>query len=438
MRARNLNPALRVLVMSATLDGAAVARLLGDAPLISAPGAQFPGDHTLPGSRSAAAAGGAGAAPDTPERRVTQLIRRALREAPGDVLAFLPGAREIRRVQASSQQLPRAHVAVLPLFGDLAGRGAGRRAAPGRRRHAQGRARHQHRRDQPHHPRRARRGRLGPDAPRALRSGHRHEPPGDAAHLARLGRAAPRAAPGAPRPGVCYRAWSEGAQAALAAFTPPGDRSMRTWRRSRWSWPAGARAMPRDLRWLDPPPAAMLASARDLLRAPGCARCAGAHQRARARDGAPAACTRAWRTCCCARARSGSCALAGAARGAAVRARPAARRPVRAMPTSARASSCCAVRAAPRRSIASTLRARPPRRARTRAAARAGRGAAVPGGCRGMPGAGCCSPSPIRTASARRRAGGEGRYALTSGRGARFAEPQGLARAGVHRRGRPR
>ena len=37
-----LNPALRVLVMSATLDGAAVARLLGDAPLISAPGRAYP------------------------------------------------------------------------------------------------------------------------------------------------------------------------------------------------------------------------------------------------------------------------------------------------------------------------------------------------------------------------------------------------------------
>ena len=94
----NLNPALRVLVMSATLDGAAVARLLGDAPLISAPGGSFPVTTHYAGSGPPLLPGAA-RSQDSPERRVAQLIRRALREAPGDVLVFLPGAREIRRVQ---------------------------------------------------------------------------------------------------------------------------------------------------------------------------------------------------------------------------------------------------------------------------------------------------------------------------------------------------
>ena len=75
----NLSPGLRLLVMSATLDGAAVARLIGDAPLISAPGRSFPvSTHYLPAGPPLLPQAGRGA--DTPERRVTQLIRRALRE----------------------------------------------------------------------------------------------------------------------------------------------------------------------------------------------------------------------------------------------------------------------------------------------------------------------------------------------------------------------
>src|SRR5207302_291538 len=66
-------------------------------------------------------AAGAGAQ-HAPERLVSQLILRALREERGDVLAFLPGAREIRRVHSSlaAAQLP-AGVQVMPLFGDLPG-----------------------------------------------------------------------------------------------------------------------------------------------------------------------------------------------------------------------------------------------------------------------------------------------------------------------------
>ena len=96
-----LAPALRILVMSATLDGAAVARVLGDAPRVSAAGRMFAietryagrGLPLLPAVRGERSA-------DSPERLVAQLTLRALREEPGDVLVFLPGAREIRRVQS--------------------------------------------------------------------------------------------------------------------------------------------------------------------------------------------------------------------------------------------------------------------------------------------------------------------------------------------------
>jgi ATP-dependent helicase HrpB len=64
--------------------------------------------------------------------------------------------------------------------------------------------------------------------------------------------------------GVCYRAWSEGAQRSLAPFSPPEitDADLAPLALDLANW--GARNAS-DLRWLDPPPAAMLASARDLL-----------------------------------------------------------------------------------------------------------------------------------------------------------------------------
>ncbi len=65
-------------------------------------------------------------------------------------------------------------------------------------------------------------------------------------------------------PGVCYRAWSEGAHAALAAFTPAeileADLAPLALELANWGTRDAA-----ELRWLDAPPPAMLASARDLL-----------------------------------------------------------------------------------------------------------------------------------------------------------------------------
>ncbi len=106
---RNLRPDLRILVMSATLDGAAVAALLGDAPRVSSAGKMFdvevryakrPVEHV--------------------DREVAATIQRALLEAPGDALVFLPGAAEIHRVARTLESVGMDRtVRVLPLMGDL-------------------------------------------------------------------------------------------------------------------------------------------------------------------------------------------------------------------------------------------------------------------------------------------------------------------------------
>jgi ATP-dependent helicase HrpB len=117
-----LAPDLRILVMSATLDGAAVARLLGDAPVVSLPGRLYPVETRFAGRGAPALPGAHGASGDSPEKIVARLTLRALREEAGDLLVFLPGAREIRRVEeliAAGARGP--GVRVVPLYGDLAG-----------------------------------------------------------------------------------------------------------------------------------------------------------------------------------------------------------------------------------------------------------------------------------------------------------------------------
>src|SRR5690349_20483322 len=84
-----LRPDLRLLVMSATLDGERIARWL-DAPRLSSPGRSFPVRIEHPPAR----------AQETPEHHLARAARQALEENPGDVLVFLPGRREIARAQA--------------------------------------------------------------------------------------------------------------------------------------------------------------------------------------------------------------------------------------------------------------------------------------------------------------------------------------------------
>ncbi|HEX7917960.1 MAG TPA: ATP-dependent helicase HrpB, partial [Gemmatimonadales bacterium] len=104
-----LRPELRILVMSATLDGAPIARLLGDAPVVSSEGRAFPVETKwIPRPKE-----------QRVENAVVAAVRRALEEVPtGDILAFLPGAREIRSAAGMlASQLPTLDV--FPLFGDL-------------------------------------------------------------------------------------------------------------------------------------------------------------------------------------------------------------------------------------------------------------------------------------------------------------------------------
>jgi ATP-dependent helicase HrpB len=98
---------LRILVMSATLDGARVASLLGDAPVIESEGRTFPVDiryEERPGTERA-------------EQAVTRVVRAVLAEETGSLLVFLPGQGEIRRVaEALEGRLP-DNVFVAPLYG---------------------------------------------------------------------------------------------------------------------------------------------------------------------------------------------------------------------------------------------------------------------------------------------------------------------------------
>src|SRR5579862_9626457 len=85
---QGLREDLRLLVMSATIDGARVAALLGEAPLIESEGRAFPVETRYVGRD---------ARPIEPQ--VADTVVRALRGEPGSLLAFLPGASEIRRTQ---------------------------------------------------------------------------------------------------------------------------------------------------------------------------------------------------------------------------------------------------------------------------------------------------------------------------------------------------
>ena len=105
---RALRPELRLLAMSATIDGAAFARLLGDCPVIESQGRAFPvqvehrpRDLTDPR--------------DLPEA-MAAAIRAALSAHDGDALAFLPGWGEIRR---TAERLSGLDAEILPLHGEL-------------------------------------------------------------------------------------------------------------------------------------------------------------------------------------------------------------------------------------------------------------------------------------------------------------------------------
>lgn len=98
---------LRIVVMSATLDGERLARLL-DAPRLSSAGRAFPVEIAhFPGRRDEAL-----------EPQARRAVEHALAAHPGDVLVFLPGQREIARLQAMLDAAA-IDAEVLPLHGEL-------------------------------------------------------------------------------------------------------------------------------------------------------------------------------------------------------------------------------------------------------------------------------------------------------------------------------
>ncbi|MEW9573413.1 ATP-dependent helicase HrpB [Rhodanobacter sp. Si-c] len=120
-----LRPELRLVVMSATLEGERIARWL-DAPRLTSPGRSFPVRVEHPPARTQ----------ESVEHHLARVARQALAENDGDVLAFLPGRREIARTQAMLEETVARDGG--PLLPSPSGRGiggegtgeAGRRASP--------------------------------------------------------------------------------------------------------------------------------------------------------------------------------------------------------------------------------------------------------------------------------------------------------------------
>ncbi|MDB5428021.1 MAG: helicase [Phenylobacterium sp.] len=245
---------LRILVMSATIDGAAVARLLNDSPVIESLGRAHPvTTHYLGRDDSLRL-----------EDRAVRAIDRALVEQSGGVLVFLPGQGEIlRTAERLGERLRDRTVEVAPLYGALDPRDQDRAIAPpppGKRKVVlatsiaetsltiQG-------------------VRVVIDSGQARVP--RFDPASGLTRLAtvRVSRAAAdqrRGRAGRTEPGVCYRLWDEAETRALPAFADPeildADLSGLALDLARW----GAKD-PGALAFLDPPPAAAFAEARALL-----------------------------------------------------------------------------------------------------------------------------------------------------------------------------
>src|SRR6185312_4287747 len=246
---------LRLLVMSATLDGARVAKLLGDAPMVESEGRAFPVETRYLSRKS-----------DVPlERQMAEAIATALHADAGSVLAFLPGAAEIRRTQSLlEERVKDASIAIVPLFGALEASVQDRAIAPapkGRRKVVLATS--------------IAESSLTIEGVRivvdsGLARVPRYEPDIGLTRLVTV--RASRAAvdqrggrAGRTEPGICYRLWVEPLTAALAPYTQPeilsADRSSLVLDLAQWG--VGDPAM---LAFLDPPPAPALKEARSLLR----------------------------------------------------------------------------------------------------------------------------------------------------------------------------
>ena len=245
-----LRPDLRVLVMSATLEGGPVAALLGDAAVVTSEGRAHPVEVIYRPRRSETRL----------EPAVAGAVRHALEAEDGDVLVFLPGAGEIRRVEGLLRDVA---ADVIPLHGNLAPEQQDRAilpSRPGTRKVVlatsiaetsltiEG-------------------VRVVVDA--GLSRGPRYSPRTGMTRLAtvRVSRASAeqrRGRAGRLSPGVCYRLWSPQEEAAMAARSTPEILEADLAPLALELAAAGVRD-PGELRWLDSPPAAAFSEARSLL-----------------------------------------------------------------------------------------------------------------------------------------------------------------------------
>lgn len=251
---RLFRPDLRLVVMSATLDCAALSDLLGQAPIISCEGRGYPVETRYLDQRISIPL----------DQGVAQTVLRALRQDSGSILVFLPGMAEIRRVERRLQEaLLDQSITIAPLHGDLPQEAqdlAIAPAGPGRRKVVlttsiaetsltiEG-------------------VRVVVDA--GLLRIPRYDPRSGLTRLdtirvtqdsaeQRRGRA------GRLETGICYRLWTETDQQTLLPRRPPeileADLTPLILEVALW----GA-ADPGELSWLDPPPVGATAQARSLL-----------------------------------------------------------------------------------------------------------------------------------------------------------------------------
>ncbi|MBX9876089.1 MAG: ATP-dependent helicase HrpB [Beijerinckiaceae bacterium] len=252
--AAGLRPDLRILPMSATLDGARVAALLGDAPVIESLGRAFPVATRYLGRDSVRRI----------EDEVTDACMKALAADPGSMLVFLPGQGEITRVaeRLAERLRGRDGIVLAPLYGalDRAEQDAALRPArPGTRKIVlatsiaetsitiEG-------------------VRIVIDS--GLAREPRYEPDVGVTRLVtvRVSRASAdqrRGRAGRTEPGICYRLWDEPQTQSLLPYAEPeirvADLSGLVLDCAEW----GAEA--RTLSWLDPPSSAAVQAARDEL-----------------------------------------------------------------------------------------------------------------------------------------------------------------------------
>lgn len=250
---------LRILVMSATLEGAPIAELMGGAPVIASAGRAFPVETRYLGKPPV------DRFRDTLCPAVSSAVEQALREETGSILVFLPGEGEIRRVEKllGGASLP-ADVEVLPLYGALPQAQQDRAVSPpsaGRRKVVLATA--------------IAETSLTIEGIRVVVDGGqsrmpRFDPQGGMTRLftepvslagatQRQGRA------GRTEPGICYRLWDKAGEGAFRQYAQPeileADLAPLALDLANWGIQDAS-----ALHWLTPPPNAPLDQGRDLLK----------------------------------------------------------------------------------------------------------------------------------------------------------------------------